>query len=472
MRLPDYRTAARWLTWPGAELLHESSIRRLSMDRRRPGRGGPRVLATSTYDFPIYSQTFVYQELEQLALGGFDLRYIYSRLGSRADLSPRLVKLWKLKRRCYFLQKAARRDMARYHRTIPLRVQALTRRICEASGLTYHELVTHPHYIQSFSFTRLVDAFRPAYLHSYFFYERSFFCLMASELLGIPRGLTCYADHLLDDYELKLVPLQVARSAIVIATSDRIKSELLGLCPGKNPDDIIVKPNAIQSDHFPAIERAEPGQGDPFRLISVCRLEPKKGLMDLVEATHRLRQGGYEVEVHFVGEADAHSQESQDYAAALRQRVDELGLAASVHFEGRKTQPEIVELLHRSHLFVAPFVETASGDKDGIPTALLEGMAAATPVVATTAGSMTEVIEEGRDGLLVPERDPSRLAEAIESLLSDPVRRRSLGAAAAETVRESFDVGVCEGRFHDRIRQVVEKGTAAAEATVTAADRA
>jgi glycosyltransferase involved in cell wall biosynthesis len=421
------------------------------------------VLATSTHDFPIYSQTFVYQELDELARGGFDLRFVYSRLGSKRDFPPRLATLWSVKRRSFLFERAARRDMARFHRRMPRRVQSLTRDLCEASGMTYNDLVSHPHYIQAFSFTRLVDAFRPAYLHSYFFYERSFFCLVAGELLGVPHGLTCYADHLLDDYELKLVPFQLARCDVVVATSERIKRELLELCPAKDPDEIIVKPNAIQGAHFPAARRDEPAAGEPFRLISVCRLEPKKGLADLVDAVHRLRGEGRAVEAHLVGEADAHSRASQDYASDLRGRIERLGLAGVVHFEGRRPQPEIVRLLHASHVFVAPFVETESGDKDGIPTALLEGMATASPVVATDAGSITEVVTDGLDGLIVPQRDPVRLAAAIATLLDDPVRRSRLGAAAAERVHQAFDVEVCEGRFHDRIRARVAARTVPAE---------
>lgn len=476
MRLPDYRTAGRWLAWPGAELLHESSIRRLAVERQRLVlQGRPeryRIMATACCDFPIYSQTFVYQELVELARGGFELRFIYSKRGSRSDLPTRFSKLWKLKRRFFLLQRASRRDMARYHRRMPERVQALTRRLCDASGMSYDDLVTHPHYVQAFSFTRLVDAFRPHYLHSYFFYERSFFCLMASELLGIPRGLTCYADHLLDDYELKLVALQVARCDVVVATSQRIKAELMGLCPDKDPDDIVVKPNAIESDHFPAVDRVEPVGPEPFRVVSVCRLEPKKGLIDLVDAVYLLRQGGLDIEVHLVGEADSHSQASQEYARALRSRVEELGLGSVVHFEGRRRQRQIVSLLHGSHVFVAPFVETETGDKDGIPTALLEAMATASPVVATDAGSISEVIDHGRDGLIVDQRDPRQLANALEELLGDPARRRRLGGLAASKVRRKFDVKVCETRFHQRIRLKIasDSGATSAQATGVSVD--
>ena len=75
--------------------------------------------------------------------------------------------------------------------------------------------------------------------------------------------------------------------------------------------------------------------------------------------------------------------------------------------------------------------------------------------VATDAGSITEVISHNLDGLITEQRDPIGLADATEALLRDPERRLLMGQEAAKKIRESFDVGVCERWFHDRIRKAV-----------------
>jgi glycosyltransferase involved in cell wall biosynthesis len=136
-------------------------------------------------------------------------------------------------------------------------------------------------------------------------------------------------------------------------------------------------------------------------------------------------------------------------------RITEFSLSGVVHLEGRQNLEGVNRFLGISHLFVAPFVETEAGDKDGIPTAMLEGMSTGMPVVATDAGSITEVVESGRNGIVVPQRDPAAIADAVESLLLDPERRRRMGSCAAAHVRSRFDVRDCEEAFHARVRAVL-----------------
>ena len=254
------------------------------------------------------------------------MRLIYSKLASRDYLSPQFGHLWKAKRRLFLNRKIHEQDFARYYSLMPEKVEALVDKLCKASGLSRQALLSHDNFLQGFSFTRMAEAYRPQYLHSYFFYDRSLMALVAGYLLNIPRGVSCYADHLLNDYELKVVPLHLELCDIIIATSVRIKQELLEIAPDTDPRRILVKPNGIDTDCFPRLEREEPAHGQPFRLVSVCRIEPKKGLLDLVEAVHLLGERGVRVEAHLVGAADEWSEASRDYKRKLDQRISELGL--------------------------------------------------------------------------------------------------------------------------------------------------
>lgn len=441
--------------------LHGLSRLRLRSDRWRGtiltlGRR-PRVLATACWRFPIYSQSFVYQELTQLCHQGYDLKFLYSELERRDRLPAQFEALWRGRRRMFLTPYGHEADVEHYRSRLPDRVEALVQLLCAASGLTRPELERHPHFRQSFSYARVVEAFRPRYLHSYFFYEGTLFTFVASYLLRIPRGVSCYADHLLQDYDLKVVALHLRHCALVVATSQRIKRELLQIAPGLDADRILVKPNAINASRFPVAERRDPAAGEPYRLVSVCRLDPKKGLAYLVRAVRILRDRGLNVEVHVVGGVDPDQPASADCARELEADVRALDLTRWVHLEGRRTEADVSGFLQRSHLFVAPFVEMPSGDKDGIPTTLLEAMSTGLAAVATDAGSMTEVVEDGVDGVIVPQRNPQALAAAIAELLEDPARRARLGARAAETARSRFDVSVCEHLFHAALEQVLAR---------------
>lgn len=449
------RSVVRAIEWIRAKMQRHKTRLGLYVSRWFSWPGHSRILAMACSNFPIYSQTFVHQELSQLANHGFRVQLAYSFLESKENLSAQCSHLWKAKSRLALDPSSHQKDFERYRARVPGKVDYLIQRLAETSGLTAEGVIQHPNFLQAFSYTQLVEAYRPQYLHSYFFYDRSLMTLVASYVLEIPRGISCYADHVLKDYDLKVVPLHLELCDLVIATSERIKSELLVLAPQADPARIIVKPNAIDTKWFPPIQRPEPTGGEPFRLVCVNRIEPKKGLLYLVEAIHHLRQRGYHVELHIIGTADSGVQSSQDYKQKLNDCITRHNLWGKVHLEGQHNQEGVLRFLTLSQVFVAPFVETDYGDKDGIPTALLEAMATGLPVVATDAGSIGEVIQHGREGEVVPQRDSVALADSLARLLSDSQRRNDLGRAAIETVQQRFDVRVCEHRFHDRVRSVI-----------------
>jgi glycosyltransferase involved in cell wall biosynthesis/GT2 family glycosyltransferase len=451
----ERRWGAQWvLSW-----LHRASRLRLVLNRRIGAVVGlgrrTRIVSTACWRFPIYSQTFVYQELTQLLKHGHDVKFLYSELERSDPLPDQFAPLWRGRRRMFLSDHGHEEDFQHYRRRMPDRVDRLVRVLCRVSGLSPEELMHRQHFRQSFSFARVVEAFRPHYLHSYFFYEGTLFTFVASYLLGIPRGVSCYSDHGLADYELKAVGLHLRHCALVVATSNRIMRELLEIAPGMDADRILVKPNAVNASRFPLVARGEPEAGQPYRLACVCRFDPKKGIVFLVRALKHLRDRGLDAEVHVAGTADPDHAASVEYARHVESEIHSLAVDRFVHLEGRRSESEVRTLLARSQLFVAPFVELPSGDKDGIPTTILEAMATGQAVVATDAGSITEVIRDGENGVIVPQRDPVALADAIAGLLADPPRRARLGSRAAETVRARYDVHACDHLFHDALRPIL-----------------
>ena len=426
-----------------------------------PDGARPRLLAIASWSFPVYSQSFVYQELAALDAAGFDVRLAYTADGEPQALPPQCAVLASRALRLPAEPAITRRDLAHFRSTRPAAVAELLALLSRASGRSERQLLADDHLLRAFSLARIAEAWGAELVHSYFFYEGSLAAFVVQQLLGLPRGVTCYADHLLDDYPLKLVALQLARADLVVATAEGVRRELALLAPTCAPR-MLVKPNAVDGRCFPPLVRPEPAPGAAFRLLSVARIDPKKGLHDLLAAAAELRRRGIPFELDLVGGVEPGSQSGEAVLTSLRSAIHQLGLDEVVALRGFLPAAGVRSALAAAHLFVAPYVETASGDKDGIPTALLEAMSTGLAVVATRSGSIPEVVTDGHDGRLVAAGSPPELAAAIADLLASAADRARLGAAAAHTVRARFEIEVCEPGLARRLRALVEAARRAA----------
>jgi glycosyltransferase involved in cell wall biosynthesis len=410
----------------------------------------PKVLAVAGWHFPVYSNTFVYREVAALAQNGFDVRFSYAGLLPRNQLPDDLGFLWRMKNKIFYADVIGARDFRHYKRSNPAKVNQILKAICETSGMSEQEVLAHRHFKQAFTFTRFAEAWKPDYIHTYFFYEATLFGYVASTLLDIPRGVSCYADHMVDDYDLKLVELHLSTCDVVVATSARIKQELEEIAERPLPT-AIVKPNGVDASQFTAAERPPSGPARVMRAVAVNRIHPKKGLTYLVEAALLLRDRGIPFSMDILGEYDAHDSRGSAYDDQLKKFVAQHELESVVIFRGRQTAAEVRRHLAEKDIFVAPFVELSNGDKDGIPTALLEAMAAGCAIVTTNSGSISEVVRDGVEGLVVTQRDSLALADAIARLAADDTLRARLSHAAVYRARTEFDLGHWESTFHERV---------------------
>lgn len=159
--------------------------------------------------------------------------------------------------------------------------------------------------------------------------------------------------------------------------------------------------------------------------------DQNKGARYLIEAVKILDGRGIDFHLTFKDRLNA-----QMVPRMLR----DLGLEHRVTFLGRQTVDELVRLYNQAQVLVSPSLYEGFG----LPAA--EAMACGTPVIATTAGAFPEVIADGETGVLVQPGDARALADAIASLLRDPARRASMGAAGVRRIEEQFSWRVCAER--------------------------
>ncbi|QSB13428.1 glycosyltransferase family 4 protein [Natronosporangium hydrolyticum] len=204
------------------------------------------------------------------------------------------------------------------------------------------------------------------------------------------------------------------------------------------PDRIDVVPIGVDTDRF----RADPATPRvPGRLVTTASADvPLKGLVPLLEAVAKLRTER-QVELVVVGS----TRPGGAVAAAMR-RYD---LGGAVRFTGRLSETALIGELASAEVAVVPSLF------EGFSLPVVEAMACATPVVATTAGALPEVAgPDGEAALLVPPGDGSALAAAIGRLLDDPPLRQRLGAAGRARVTASFSWRAAAARTVSSYRRV------------------
>jgi glycosyltransferase involved in cell wall biosynthesis len=160
-------------------------------------------------------------------------------------------------------------------------------------------------------------------------------------------------------------------------------------------------------------------------------LTAKKGLPTVLKAIKLLTGQGLKLNHILIGDGD----DRQKILALIK----ELELTRVTQWLGTQPHHEVVKHYHNTDLFVLGCEVASNGDRDGIPNVLLESMAMGVPVVATDISAIPELVVNGVSGLLVPPRQPDRMAQAILRMLTDAEMRKRVIPAARQTVAEGFD---------------------------------
>jgi glycosyltransferase involved in cell wall biosynthesis len=166
----------------------------------------------------------------------------------------------------------------------------------------------------------------------------------------------------------------------------------------------------IDVDLFKSGGKASKGQGQIFMQISA--LGEKKGHEFTIEAFAKFikESDTKSFSLVFAGEGELENE--------LKQMTTRLGIADHVSFIGLVTPNEAVKLLDRADVFLHHSVTSRSGDKEGIPNAIMEAMAMELPVLSTYHSGIPELVENGVNGYLVEERDVVNYAKKMKEVLS------------------------------------------------------
>jgi colanic acid/amylovoran biosynthesis glycosyltransferase len=287
------------------------------------------------------------------------------------------------------------------------------------------------------------------HLHSHFGSVATDVARVAARLSGVDYSFTAHAKDIFHSgVDPQSLRRKLAEASVVVTVSD-YNLRYLQTTYGAAAHRVVRVYNGLDLDRFPFTSPARRARV----VVGVGRLVEKKGFSHLLDAIAMLVRAGREVRLDLVG--------TGEQEPALRAHAETLGIGGHVRFLGALSQPRAREVVRQAAALAAPCVVAADGNRDGLPTVLLEGMALGTPCVSTPVTGIPEVVRPDSTGLLVPPGDARALAGALDRLLDDRGLRLRLAVNARSLVEREFDIRHTSARLRELLGTTATRAPAA-----------
>ena len=390
-------------------------------------------VAFMVYEFPILSETFILNQIAGLIDRGCEVDIYAECSGDRNKVHP-LVEKYNLLERTYYLPELPNNLLARLVKgvkSIPRYARVCPRQLWRSlypfplTDLTLSLWLLHTiipnldrHYdiihcqfgTQSYRGMafRQVNAPQAKLITTFRGYDISGFLRQKGE--NAYRQLFRHGDFFLTNCDFF-----------------REKAISIG-CP---PEKIKVNRSGLDCDRFTYQPRTLPEDGW-IQITTTGRLVEKKGIEYVIRAVAKLIPTYPRLRYKIIGEGPLRNH--------FIDLIKQLDLNENVELMGWRNETEIVETLRNTHIFVAPSVTAANGDRDAPINVLKEAMAIGLPVVSTYHGGIPELVEDGKSGFLVPEKDAIALAEKLAYAIEHPELWSPMGKAGREFVLQHYNL--------------------------------
>lgn len=388
-----------------------------------------------THCFPFLPHTFIVQEMIELRRRGHDLMILSAKRPSDEVVQPAVHEHGLL-------------DLTHYmtdHRPLLNRLAwRAERRILALRG---RRALTRMGRRELAVISELVRRGGFQVIHSAFGNGPATVAMQLSRETGLPYTFESHAYDLFVDFPFAREKLASAARIFTISEHNRAHLERdLGCAP----DKIVVKRVTFDKRRCDALISAEEEEG---LVVSACRLHPIKGLPHILEAVRLVADRHPKLRYVVLGDGPQRSD--------LERRARELGIAGRVELRGGVGNPEVLKTLAKCSVSILASEIAPDGDRDGIPTAMIEAMCLRKPVIGTRVSGIPELVDHGVDGLLADEADPHALAAHLDRLLGDADLRRSMGARAREKIDRMFDIDANMDLLEDGLQRAISEAHAA-----------
>ncbi|HEY9639538.1 MAG TPA: glycosyltransferase [Coleofasciculaceae cyanobacterium] len=390
-------------------------------------------VAYLTGEYPRATDTFIQREVFALREQGLDVHtFSIRKTGDEHIVGPE--KAAERDRTSYILPiqpiglllahlKLLSNAPARYFKALQL---AWSTRQVGLKGTLYQLF----YFLEAGILARQIQQRQIQHLHNHFADSSCSVAMLAAALGGFTFSFTMHGPSIFFEPYRWQIGEKIKQALFVCCISHFCRSQGMIFAPSSKWDRMHIVHCGVDPTLFKQVEH----QGIGNRLLYVGRLAVVKGLPILLESLVALKRSHPDVVLTVVGDGPDRAQ--------LEAQTAQLGLIGNVKFVGYQSQTQVREHMQQTDVFVM------SSFAEGVPVVLMEAMAAGVPVVATQIAGISELVEDGISGFLVPPGDTVVLADRIEKLLASSELRARLGAAGRTKVETEFNIHHEVARLH------------------------
>lgn len=379
--------------------------------------------------FPLSSETFIFREISTLEKLGVSIT-IFTMYGKAVKGCSREMieyggRIYRMGTSAFFPILSA---FIRYFHQSPRLVWKLLRRGLFRKMRNFESLLENTWcFMAGFLLAEKCAKSGVNLIHSAWANGSATAAWVASELTGIPFAFTGRAG---DIYPQDGILPEKCKAARFVRTNNAANiAWLSSFCSKEDAEKIRLIYNGLTFRN--ACTSRKEAARPPYKILAVGRFARTKGFPYLFTAIARLKRENFPVSLTLVGDGS--------WKVKLLKLRNTLGLEECISFCGFVPNDELAEKMCSHDLLVVPSVVHSNGDRDGIPNVIMEALSMNMPVVATDVCGIGEVIKNGETGLLVPQRNPRDLANAIRWMLENDEAAKSMAEKGNQLVRKMFD---------------------------------
>ena len=379
--------------------------------------------------YPRFSETFIVNEILELERQGVNI-HIFSLTKPEDGQPHKIVSM--VKAPVTYLSYTGTSDFWKHMQSNITSIEKHREGYGQAlwNALKFQVSSTRKYFILAALIAEKLRKMDINHLHAHFGTSPAHVAMLTSMMTGIPYSFTAHAKDIYhEDVNPELLREKIMNSAFTITVCDYNIRHIKALCGRETNKKLRRIYNGIDLELFKTDSGVEKNYNT---IISASRLIEKKGFSVLIKACKILKNRNQKFKCRIIGKGELKEE--------LKRLILSEGLEEQVMLEGPQPLEKLVNSMRKSSFFVLPCVVGSDGNRDALPTVLLEAMAIGLPVISTDITGIPEIIDHNINGCIVPQNNAHELAMAMEKLLLDREYRLKLARASRVKVETRFDI--------------------------------